>query len=278
MRDGSSAGKRAPKNVFTESNLYTITRHGKRDLRLEHGLSTIEDEFVRLRPKIERQEKLSTEEAGWLLAFAAAALARTPAMRTHQQEQFGAMLRMAEDIKASFERMPSEEKRVRMASLAHIPSGKGAPLDMERLRRTAEKPLQEIMSIMIAAQLKAFAQVNVKLGILCHDFDPGFVTSDAPCVWFDPATIGAPPLYRGVGLASPTTEVTLPITPKRMLILSHQRRLEGYVAIKDEFVVHELNRRSVAHCDREFVSSRPTIHPWWVFEMQILESGSELEE
>ena len=125
-----------------------------------------------------------------------------------------------------------------------------------------------MMWVMIKAQLEAFAQVNVKIGILCHDLDPGFVTSDAPCVLFDPAAIGAPPLFRGVGVGSWTTEITLPVTPKRMLILSHQDRIEGYVQIENDIWVHELNRRSVAHCDKEFVSRCPTVHPWWVYGLQ----------
>jgi hypothetical protein len=66
-RDGAYVGRRAPKNLFTENNLYTIKgKDGARDLRLEHGLSTIEDEFARLRPKIERREPLTPEENGWL--------------------------------------------------------------------------------------------------------------------------------------------------------------------------------------------------------------------
>ena len=72
-RDGTPCGQRAPRNLFTENNLYTIRRDdGRRDLRLEHGLSKIEDEFAQLRPTIERREVLDQEDCVWLRTFAAA--------------------------------------------------------------------------------------------------------------------------------------------------------------------------------------------------------------
>src|SRR4051812_9275018 len=49
-KDGSAVRRRAPENVFTETDLYTITLpNGARDLRLEHGLSQLEAAFVQVR-------------------------------------------------------------------------------------------------------------------------------------------------------------------------------------------------------------------------------------
>ena len=140
------------------------------------------------------------------------------------------------------------------------------PADIDGLRRLVAAPLQELTFPMIAAQLSVFAQVNIKVGILYHDFDIGFVTSDTPCVWFDPEAAKAPLPFQGaVGLGSRTVEVTLPITPKQALILSHHDHLEGYVPLSDVALIHEMNRRIIAHCDKEFVSSRPNTHPWWFY-------------
>jgi len=261
--DGTPIGRRAPHNLFTENNLYTITGvEGVRDLRLERGFSTIEDEFSRLRPKIERREELSVEEAGWLLAFVAAAHVRTPRMRDHDAMQYGHMLKVMDDMQAAMDRMSSEEKR-RFAK-AQPPKTEGPSFSHEQVRRMAAQPLQETMFPKLVAELKAFAAANMKLGILYHDLEPGFVTSDMPCVWIDPENANRPPVLRGVGVGSKTTEITLPITPKAMVILSHRAELEGYVPAPNLWV-QEMNRRTVYH-SKEFVTNRAVVNPFWLLD------------
>jgi Protein of unknown function (DUF4238) len=49
-KDGSTSRKKAPENLFTETELYTIRLpDGGRDLRLEHGLCGFEASFSEMR-------------------------------------------------------------------------------------------------------------------------------------------------------------------------------------------------------------------------------------
>ena len=49
-RDGSNPRKKAPSNIFKETDFYTIEKtDGTRDLRLEHGLSGLESNFANIR-------------------------------------------------------------------------------------------------------------------------------------------------------------------------------------------------------------------------------------
>jgi len=49
-KDGTNPTKRAPKNLFKETDFYTIEKaDGTRDLRLEHGLSELESKFAQIR-------------------------------------------------------------------------------------------------------------------------------------------------------------------------------------------------------------------------------------
>src|SRR5262245_37854393 len=64
LKDGSEVRRKAPDNLFHETDLYTIRRDdGTRDLVLEHGLSQLESEFVSIRDtKLARCEPLTASE------------------------------------------------------------------------------------------------------------------------------------------------------------------------------------------------------------------------
>jgi Protein of unknown function (DUF4238) len=53
------------------------------------------------------------------------------------------------------------------------------------------------------------------------------LTSDTPCVWFDKGEYERPrPRYAG-GLASPTIEVTMPLSPRQMIVFANRLRDTG---------------------------------------------------
>ena len=87
-KDGTDARRKAPENIFHETDLYTITMpDGERDLRLEQGLSQLEGEFVKIRDSIlAREQPFEARDHSILCAFIAATRARTPTNRDHLAE------------------------------------------------------------------------------------------------------------------------------------------------------------------------------------------------
>ena len=83
--------------------------------------------------------------------------------------------------------------------------------------------------------------MKMKMSILCTDDQVGFITSDNPCVWYDPESYKLPPFYRSPGLGKKTIEITMPISPKQCSLFSWQD-MEGYLKIENE-IVDTLNHR-----------------------------------
>jgi hypothetical protein len=97
--------------------------------------------------------------------------------------------------------------------------------------------------------------------ILVTNDETGFITSDTPCVWFNPSLYKLPPFYRHPGLGQKDIEVTLPLTPRHLLTISHHR-YPRYVTINSK-AVDEFNRRTRFHCAEEFVSWKGETQPYW---------------
>ena len=97
---------------------------------------------------------------------------------------------------------------------------------------------------------------------LVTDDEVGFITSDAPCVWFNPELRKLPPFYRSPGLGQPDIEVTLPLTPHHMLFISH-KKFPFYIDVRQPFV-NEANRLVRFHCESEFVSWKGDVRPIWL--------------
>jgi hypothetical protein len=95
-KDGNNGRRRAPVNIFTETDLYTIDKaDGTRDLRLEKGLGELETRFSRIRTsKLNFYRELTLEEHVSLCAFVAAAQFRTQALRNHHAQQWHMLQRL----------------------------------------------------------------------------------------------------------------------------------------------------------------------------------------
>jgi len=73
-REGGNERAKAPQNVFTENEIYTIHHaDGKRDLRVEHGLKQLEDWFVEIRREfLSHKKNIPSQRRVKLMAFVAA--------------------------------------------------------------------------------------------------------------------------------------------------------------------------------------------------------------
>lgn len=176
------------------------------------------------------------------------------------------MLQKMDRLQEDIDRATPKQLERMIAAAPPASDNKDSKISHEAVKAMAETPLQIALPGMISSQLRIF--LRMKLGILFHDFKPGFITSDTPCVWFDPEAYKYPVLLRSPGLAMASIEVTLPISPWQMVIISHQDNLEGYIPLYRSSVVDEINRRTRFQCDEYFVVSNNETCPVWFEERE----------
>jgi hypothetical protein len=112
---------------------------------------------------------------------------------------------------------------------------------------------------------------QMQMAVFVTDRELGFITSDSPCVWFNPKLHTYPPFYRSPGLGQQDIEVTLPLSPQHLLFISHRQSATFYLDIEERYV-DEANRSTRFHCDEEFVSWKGETRPYW------FERGQEPED
>jgi hypothetical protein len=138
----------------------------------------------------------------------------------------------------------------------HIDAEPHTSLQLAKMIETAPQDFV-IMSLDIQTPLY-FA---MEMSILITDDPVGFITSDTPCVWRNPQAHTMPPFYRSLGLAQKDIEVTLPLTPHHMMLLSHKKN-SLYIHVPARVVV-EANRLVRFYCTEEFVSWKGDTDPRW---------------
>lgn len=246
-KDGTNPRRKAPANLFTETDIYTIElADGGRDLRLEHRFSKLEDKFTRIRnTRFYPHKWPDVTELEWVHVFVAATQVRTAGMRNHQRNQWAQIREIGERMEREM-RDATPEKREAMARMGRVMATGSGGLTMEQVRDLENAPIQH----MVAPVLRSVVPILKKMhtAVLCTDDPLGFVTTDHPCTWFDPLAYRRPPLYRSPGLATPTIEVTLPISPRKCLLISHQPHITGYIDI-GERALNALNRRVVSQSE-----------------------------
>lgn len=257
-RDGSNARRKAPANIFTETDIYTITRpDGERDLRLEHGFQELEDKFTRIRNlKFRKRIWPNAEDLAWLFSFVATAQARTAAHRNFHRQQWARIRERMEEVETAFRKStPARQAAMAQVSRGGATSRSDEGLSIEDVRLFEDQPIQKMLAATIRAVIPIFGRMHVC--VLCTDDPIGFVTSDRPCNWFDPNAYKRQPIFRSPGLSSSTIEVTLPISPKQCLLITHNSEYRGYVDV-EQLVVDELNYRHISHCNENFISQNQT--------------------
>jgi hypothetical protein len=238
-KDGSKKRKRSPQKAFTESDRYTVRTHeGKQLLVAERTLGATEDAFVRIRPKIEGREELDLSEKLHLCAFATAMFARSKSQGDH----FGEFFRSLNNLVEQQERKRGAEPKLSLETKMH-----------------AENAPASTIAMFMLSWPQMFLAMN--LTILCTDEEEGFLTSDQPFVMNDPEGHKLPPAHRYPVPGGLTTESTLPLTPRRLLLIS-RLYAPGYIdATKGQ--IDELNARVRFGCKETFVSWKGIIRDCW---------------
>lgn len=256
-KDGSNSKKRAPKNVFSEKDFYTVEGpDGDRDITLELKLSEWEYRFTKIRrEKLERWLPLSAEEHAYLMIFVAAADFRTRPSRDHHASPFQNLLKRYDELEAKLKTATPEELD-QWANLAPI----GSTPSSENVRELARNPIPALMPIMLRITIRHLDQMNMT--IFSTDDPIGFITSDAPVVVVDPRKSGFPPPWNTPGLASRTVEVVMPISPRQCLLLTREDLQTGHLKASQSFV-DEVNRWQRFSCGQHFIVRRNELKDNW---------------
>ncbi len=132
-------------------------------------------------------------------------------------------------------------------------------MSLSDIQHSIDNALHHTLRISMLAGVPFFKTLD--WSILCREEEPFFVTSDDPFVWIGPDMERRFYLMHTPQHISPTGEITVPLSPRRMLILG-RHHLGQYTDVKPG-VVDELNRRTRAECDKEFVYLSEYDRPQW---------------
>lgn len=246
---GDNPKRKSPQNLFHETDLYTIFEEDKKIFNIEHSLSDLEFKFTKIRnDKIHKRLKLSKVEEFDLKMFIAAMNNRTPMVRDHIADTFGRVLNLGKEMQGHFDSMNDNQKKS-YVSVGKLSSDDRKLFGLEDIEKFHLKPFETMLIPRILKEVECYNSMH--MSFLLTDDKIGFITSDEPVVWFDPDMNKRPAFYQSVGLGYKRVEVTLPISPKALVILSHFE-FPDYIEI-DKGAVDEINRRTRFHCTEYFV-------------------------
>ena len=160
----------------------------------------------------------------------------------------------------------SAEEQERISSLS-IRSSNSSSLEIEHVTQIVNYPIQMIAPAAIEAETPFLLQMRNTV-LLAPD-GHAFITSDAPVVWYDPEGHKRLPMYQSPALINETLEITIPLSPREMLMIVHSKPMAGgikpieYVHVTKD-VVSALNRRTLFFADREVVVNRNLFEEQWI--------------
>ena len=262
-KDGTQVRNKSPEKIFYEKDFYTIrAEDGERDLILESNLSRLEGEFSTLRKdKLSKRLPLSSKDHLILCMFVAAMYGRTKAYKEHWSKQWQRALELGERMQQWMDNASSDDRNRMAKTLSEPHADREDGLSLEDVRKMVEQPIQETLSGIVTD----VSPMLFKIPLIIMETSPtlGFITSDAPCIWFDPAVYKKPvPSWAG-GLVSPTIEITLPLSPFQTLFFGKELIVSGIYLPVDEVTVENLNKRTRLGAHEYFVSNHKESRASW---------------
>lgn len=276
-RDGEAPYARSPRKVAVRTHYYSFPDElGDLNESIEELLSKIESQAIPVLRLLQNDvdiASLTAEQREALAVFIAFLAVRTPRFRDHIEKFMADIGKKVGPLSAQdpeyFERTM---KRVAAAK------GKSPPEDIERLRQyilsgdydVKTNPAISLQSLLEVAPTIAEYVYRFNWRMLrAPSSSSGFLTSDHPLVLI--STKKLPGIYGiGAGWETPWMEATLPIAPRRCLLIS-QHHPPGFEEVSDS-IVSEVNLRTAAHAAHEVYSSvqidawdlnRPAGWEWW---------------
>lgn len=230
--------KKAPSNLFTETDLYTLELDAReKSYVIEETLSNLESRYVAIfREKIKKFIPLTEEEHFFLCAFVSAFLQRTLRHRDNLERFINELIERSEALERAHEIPPHES---------------------DRLKNFKQDSHKVGMMRSIPAVTRILARMNI--AFLCAEGGSKFVTSDDPCNLFNP-DLQWQQNY-GPGLAQKNVSLTLPLSTDIMLCMSWMP-MRGYMRWS-KGQVEEANRMTIGHSYHYFVSHSPKTRRHW---------------
>ena len=242
-----------PENTAVQSHYYSAEQSdGTMDTRLEEHLAKIEGVAAPVYDKLLRGEipKDSQERVDFSM-FVALMYVRTPTMRRMAGEIYGRGIQIMSYANAA-------NKQVFDSMMKRFEKDTGNVLDeaaKERLRRdmldptdyVIEIPKENTFSVLTVADKLAplFFKMKWSLVIAEHGY---FITSDNPVVRLvNPKSFH--PAMGDYGFYNKTAEVSFPLSPKILFVMSWQKDARDIGAF-DREPVYGSNRVRAAHSDR----------------------------
>jgi hypothetical protein len=216
--EGNEPKRKSPRKSFTETDRYTIeSSSGGRNLRIEDTLADIETRFVGIREHLENVHQLSAEDHFVLCAFVAAMVSRTKPAGDHWGKIWS-------DLRSQASRI----------ARAH-----GAEMNAPQLNFTVHDAKAHIVDATI--QVLTPMLFLLRSGIYYAENRGTFITSDNPCIWYDPDSFRRPPASRSPALCYPNVKILLPLSPNSLLLLGYDQAYAGYFRASEQFI-GEVNR------------------------------------
>lgn len=257
-------GNKAPKNIFCQTDTYTIaTEDGGRDLSLEVFLSKIEGEFIKVRKDTFSQRLPINRYVRLVLcSFVAAMYSRTPAYEQKIATQWQVVLDLTDKMQEEYSRASSKQKRRMVKVLSGgVSFNEEDYLTIQEVEELRNSPLQNTLGL--AVPILARELEKVPFSILETEDKVGFITSDNPCAWIDPAIYQKPRPFGAGGLVSPTIEITFPISPTQMVLFSKTFPWPNYYVDIRGLPLNELNKRTCMNSNEKIVVRKNELRASW---------------
>ncbi len=230
--------------------MYTIhLPSGERDLIIETSLAELENNFSGIRDGIIAEQSLSNESYAVLYIFMAAMNARTIAFRENQRKNWGQVLDVGRQLKEGYEKATSEQRKA-MKSVPPLATITDEPaMKLSDVEAIVDAPTQKLLGSHIELLAPKLAALDL---CIYETGDPvGFITSDSPCIWYDPEFYKRPPVYQSSGLMHPSIQFWLAISPSHLVFLNRQN-ITGLRTATEKRLDY-LNRVTRFKCCEHFV-------------------------
>lgn len=247
-KDGKQKERRAPWNLFHETDLYTLNIQGDKHYGIERSLSTLEGEYATVvRTKIKQHLPLSDQEHITICAFVAAMMQRTVRSRDNIDSFHDQIIEKVEAIEQLHGLRPTKSAELRESKT-----------DAHRL--AVLQLLPDMTEILF----------RMTIGFLCTDGRGSrFISSDDPVTLFNPDLQWQ--RFYGPGLAQKNIQVTMPISPDVTVCFTWSD-FRGYVRLPTHRV-EDLNRLTRGYSYRQFISHSPRTKRIWFSRVPLHDPG-----